>query len=108
MSPRIGISESEARRRNDKVRVLRFPFVENDLAQIEHMPVGFIKAIVSRRGRVLGVSIVGRNAGELIPLWSLAVANRLNIRAIAEMVTPYPGLTRRLRRRIIEFLRKFG
>lgn len=121
---RIGISESEARRRNDKVRVLRFPFVENDLAQIEHMPAGFIKVIVSRRGRVLGVSIVGRNAGELIALWSLAVANRLNIRAVAEMVTPYPsrsaisksvaesfdgaGLTRRLRRRIIEFLRKFG
>jgi len=121
---RIGISESEARRRNDKVRVLRFPFVENDLAQIEHMPVGFIKAIVSRRGRVLGVSIVGRNAGELIALWSLAIANRLNIGAIAEMVPPYPsrsaisksvaecfdglGLTRQLRRRIIEFLRKFG
>lgn len=121
---RIGISESEARRRNDKVRVLRFPFVENDLAQIEHMPVGFIKTIVSRRGRVLGVSIVGRNAGELIAPWSLAVANRLNISAIAEMVTPYPsrsaisksvaecfdevGLTRQLRRRIIEFLRKFG
>lgn len=121
---RIGVSESEARRRNDKVRVLRFPFVENDLAQIEHMPVGFIKVIVSRRGRVLGVSIVGHGAEELIAPWSLAMANRLNIKAIAEMVPPYPsrsaisqsvaesfeetGLTRQLRRRIIEFLRKFG
>jgi pyruvate/2-oxoglutarate dehydrogenase complex dihydrolipoamide dehydrogenase (E3) component len=121
---RIGLSEAEARRRSDKVRVLRFPFVENDLGQIEHMPAGFIKVIANRRGRVLGVSIVGHDAGELIAPWSLVVANRLKIRAIARMVTPYPsrsaisnsvaqtfdeaGLTRRLRRRIIEFLRKFG
>jgi pyruvate/2-oxoglutarate dehydrogenase complex dihydrolipoamide dehydrogenase (E3) component len=121
---RIGLSEAEARRRSEKVVVLRFPFVENDLAQAERMPVGFIKVIVSPRGRVLGASIVGHDAGELIALWALAIANRLNIKTIARMVPPYPtrsaisktiaetfdeaGLTRQLPRRIIEFLRKFG
>jgi pyruvate/2-oxoglutarate dehydrogenase complex dihydrolipoamide dehydrogenase (E3) component len=121
---RIGLSEAEARRRSQKIRVLRFPFVENDLAQAEHMPVGFIKVIVGPSGRVLGASIVGHDAGELIALWTLAITNRLSIKAIAGMVPPYPsrsaiskdvaetfdetGLTRQLRRRIIEFLRKFG
>jgi pyruvate/2-oxoglutarate dehydrogenase complex dihydrolipoamide dehydrogenase (E3) component len=121
---RIGLSEAEARRRSEKIRVLRFPFVENDLAQAEHMPVGFIKLIVRPRGRVLGVSIVGHDAGELIALWALAIANRLNVKAIARMVPAYPGRSaisksiaetfdevgfmRQLRRRTIEFLRKFG
>jgi len=121
---RIGLSEAEARQGNDRVRVLRFPFIENDLSQAERLPTGFIKVIVSRRGRVLGVGIVGHDAGELIALWSLAIAKGLNIRAIAEMVPAYPSraevakrvsegfgevdLTRQFRRRIIEFLRKFG
>jgi pyruvate/2-oxoglutarate dehydrogenase complex dihydrolipoamide dehydrogenase (E3) component len=121
---RIGLSEAEARRRDVKVRVLRFPFIENDLAQTERLPVGFMKAIVSQRGRVLGAAIVGHDAAELISLWSLAIAQRLNVREIAELALPYPsrseiskrvaesfedtGLTSRFRHRIIEFLRKFG
>jgi pyruvate/2-oxoglutarate dehydrogenase complex dihydrolipoamide dehydrogenase (E3) component len=121
---RVGISEAEARRQDLKIRVLRFPFVENHLAQAERMPSGFIKVIVTPRGRLLGATIVGHNAGELIALWSLAITNRLDIQAIAELDAPYPsrsaisksvaetfgddGLTPNLRRRIIEFLRKFG
>jgi pyruvate/2-oxoglutarate dehydrogenase complex dihydrolipoamide dehydrogenase (E3) component len=121
---RVGISEAEARRQDLKIRVLRFPFVENHLAQAERMLSGFIKVIVTPRGRLLGATIVGHNAGELIALWSLAIANRLDIQAIAELDAPYPsrsaisksvaetfgddGLTPNLRRRIIEFLRKFG
>lgn len=121
---RVGLSEAEARRRDESVRVLRFPFVENELAQAEHMPVGFIKVVVTRRGRVLGASVVGHDAGELIALWALAIANRLNVKVIARMTPPSPsrsavsrsvaetfeqaGLTHQLRRRIIDFLRKFG
>jgi len=121
---RTGLSEAEARTRNASVRVLRYPFVENDLSQAERSPEGFIKVIVSPRGRVLGAAIVGHDAGELIALWSLAIANGMNIRAIAGMAPGYPSraeiskrvgeafdevdLTRQFRRRIIEFLRKFG
>jgi pyruvate/2-oxoglutarate dehydrogenase complex dihydrolipoamide dehydrogenase (E3) component len=121
---RIGLGESEARGRNAQIRVLRFPFIENDLAQAERMPAGLIKVIVGRRGRVLGVAIVGHDAGELISLWSLAIARGLNVRAIADLVPAYPsrsqiskavvetfdeaGLTQRFRHTIIEFLRKFG
>ena len=120
----IGLNEADARRRDVKIRILRFPFIENDRVQTERMPVGVIKVIVDRRGRILGVGIVGHEAGEQIALWSLAMANRLDIRAIADLLPPYPtraaisrsvaeafvgpGLTSPWRRRIIEFLRKFG
>lgn len=121
---RLGLSEAEARERYRDIRVLRYPFVENDLAQADRQAEGAIKVITTRRGRVLGAGIVGHGAGELIALWSLAVARRLDIASIARFVPPYPsrseisrraalafhgpGLTPPWRQRIIEFLRKFG
>jgi hypothetical protein len=45
------------------------------------------------RGRLVGVSIVGAEAGELIGLWSLAIANRLPLSAVTAMVAPYPTLS---------------
>ena len=51
----VGMDEAAARRRyGARVRVLRFPFAENDRAQIERMPAGMIKVVVGPRGRVLG------------------------------------------------------
>lgn len=119
----VGLSESEARRRHGDIRTLRFPFVENDRALIERLPAGAIKVVADRRGRILGAAIVGRDAAELIVPWSLAVANRLPLSAMAALVTPHPtrsgiarrvaalpeaGLTPGWQRRIIELLRKFG
>lgn len=121
---RIGMNEAEARRRDGKARVLRFPFIENDRSQIEHMPAGFIKVITNKRGLILGAAIVGHEAGEQIALWTLAMSNRLKIGAMLDFVPPYPsraeisrrvaetyrpaGLTSGWRQRIIQFLRKFG
>ena len=121
---RVGLGAAEALKRDSKVRVLRFPFIENDRAQAERMPAGFIKVVTSRRGRLLGAAIVGHDAGEQIALWSFAIANRLGIESMLSFVPPYParaeisrrvaeafygpGLTPGWYRRIIEFLRKFG
>lgn len=41
-------------------------------------------------GRVVGAGIVGLYAGELIYIWVLAVTARMNIRAISDMIAPYP------------------
>jgi pyruvate/2-oxoglutarate dehydrogenase complex dihydrolipoamide dehydrogenase (E3) component len=121
---RVGLSEIDARAGGGKIRVLRFPLIENDRAQIERMPTGFIKVIASPGGRILGAAVVGHDAGEQIALWSFALANRLNIRSMMSYVPPYPsraeisrrvaetfygaGLTPGWRRRIIELLRNFG
>ena len=44
------------------------------------------------RGRPVGATIVGHQAGELIALWSLAIANNLKMSAVAGMVAPYPTI----------------
>src|SRR5262249_55465022 len=88
----VGITDAEAARRGLSYRVLRWPYGENDRARIEHATNGHIKAITDVGGRILGATIVGTGASELIATWSLAVAQGLDIRAVAGTILPYPTL----------------
>jgi len=87
----VGLLEEEARAHSGAIRVLRWPYRENDRAQVERMIEGHIKVITDRAGEVLGVTIVGPNAGEAIAAWTLAISEKLNIRAMAGLVVPYPS-----------------
>jgi pyruvate/2-oxoglutarate dehydrogenase complex dihydrolipoamide dehydrogenase (E3) component len=69
---------------------MRWPYCENDRAQTERATDGHVKVVANARGSVLGSTIVGAHAGELITPWALAISQGLNIRAIAEVVVPYP------------------
>jgi pyruvate/2-oxoglutarate dehydrogenase complex dihydrolipoamide dehydrogenase (E3) component len=80
--------------------------------------------ICSRRGKILGATIVGADAGELIAPWSLAISAGLKIKAMTDMIVPYPTLGEINKRaaygfyasslgspwlrRIIRFLARFG
>ena len=86
----VGLTEAAARAAAGDIRVLRRPFSENDRAQTERRIDGFVKLVTTRRGRVLGATIVGAQAGELIHLWGLAIARRLSVGAVAGMIAPYP------------------
>ncbi len=89
----VGLTEAEAKRRLGKnIRILRWPFAENDRAQTERRLEGFVKVIVDRKGKIYGACIVGTHAGELILPWVLAVDKRLKIGAMASIVAPYPTL----------------
>ncbi len=50
----VGMTEEEARRRHRKIRVLRWPYAENDRARAERETEGFVKVIATPRGRILG------------------------------------------------------
>jgi pyruvate/2-oxoglutarate dehydrogenase complex dihydrolipoamide dehydrogenase (E3) component len=85
----VGLGERAARSQG-AVRVLRWPFANNDRAHAERDTEGEIKVIVSRRGRILGATILGAAAGDLILPWALAMSRRLPIGALANLVVPYP------------------
>jgi pyruvate/2-oxoglutarate dehydrogenase complex dihydrolipoamide dehydrogenase (E3) component len=89
----VGLAEAGARAEKRAVRILRWSFHENDRAQAERETEGLIKIIVTPKGRVLGASIVGPHAGELIMPWVLAVQEGLKIHAIARAIAPYPTLS---------------
>lgn len=88
----VGLTETEARAAGHKINVLRWSFHENDRAQSEHATGGFIKVITTPKGKVLGASILGEGAGELLQPWILALERRLPISAMATTMAPYPTL----------------
>lgn len=88
----VGLTEAEARERHgDALTVVRAEFAHNDRAQAEGKTTGLAKVMVVK-GRPVGASIVGPQAGELIGLWALALSARLKMSAVAGMVAPYPTL----------------
>jgi pyruvate/2-oxoglutarate dehydrogenase complex dihydrolipoamide dehydrogenase (E3) component len=100
----VGLSEDEASRKGRAIRVLRASYYDNDRARIERSTRGHIKIVTDRNGRILGATIVGKNAGELIASWSLAVTQGLNIRAMADAVAPYPTLAEVGKRAALTYL----
>jgi len=88
-----GMTEADAEAAGKSIRVLRWKFDENDRAQAEKRTEGMVKVITEEKGRILGATIVGLHAGELIQPWVLAISQKLKIAAMAGMIAPYPTLS---------------
>ena len=88
----VGLTEAQAKAAHgDKVFVARAEFGGNDRGLATGQTKGFVKVMVVK-GRPVGATMVGPQAGELIQIWSLAIANKLKMSAVAGMIAPYPTL----------------
>ena len=85
----IGLIEAEARAHFSDVTVTRESFADNDRAVTEGDPRGFIK-LVQRGGRVLGVTIVGAGAGDLLLPWAQVISGKASSFALGSAVIAYP------------------
>lgn len=119
-----GLSEAQARENGEDIRILRWPFSENDRAQAERATDGFVKLVTNAKGRILGVTIVGERAGDLLVPWCMALQKRMGVKDMAGLVFPYPTVSEASKRaavsfyaplaakpgirRLIGFLRRFG
>ncbi len=89
----VGLSEKEALiKYPNKIKILNWNYQDNDRARAERATKGMIKVITTNKGHILGVSIVGKNAGEIIAPWSLCINEGLKIGAMANIISPYPTL----------------
>jgi pyruvate/2-oxoglutarate dehydrogenase complex dihydrolipoamide dehydrogenase (E3) component len=88
----VGLGEADAREQGRDIRVLKWSFEENDRAQAERRTEGMLKVVVDKKGKILGATIAGLHAGELIHPWVLAIGQKLKIGAMAGMIAPYPTL----------------
>ena len=86
----VGASEEDVKKRGEKYEVYRFPFEKLDRAITEAETTGLVKVIATKSGAVLGASILGANAGEMIGEWALAMKTKLKIKHIADTIHPYP------------------
>lgn len=90
----VGLAEADAFAMGRKVRVTKVPFTTSAKALINDDPRGFIKIISDpATGEVLGGSIVGRHAAELISVISLAVTASLTVRDVYDSLLVHPTLS---------------
>jgi len=93
----VGLAEADAFAEGRKVRVTKVPFGSQAKALINNDPRGFVKIISDpATGVVLGGSIVGQHAAELISVLALAVTNRLKVSDISETLFVHPALAEAL------------
>ena len=120
----VGLDEEMARKRVGTINILRWPYAENDRAQAERKTEGLVKIVTDKKGKILGASIAGANAGEMINVFALAVSKKLKVQDLRGFIAPYPTMTEITKRaatsfsapltrkpsvrRVINFLRIFG
>ncbi len=93
----VGVSEADAFAQGRKVRVTKVPFSASAKAHINDDVRGFVKLISDpATGVVLGGSIVGRHAAELISVIALCVQNQLTVNDLSETLFVHPTLSETL------------
>ena len=93
----VGLAEIDAFAEGRKVRVTKVPFATHAKALINDDPRGFVKIISDpATGVILGGSIVGRHAAELISVLAVAVTNGLTVTDIHESMLVHPTLAEAL------------
>ncbi|MEM1377372.1 MAG: FAD-dependent oxidoreductase [Pseudomonadota bacterium] len=120
----VGWDEKMAREKAGDITVLRWPYAENDRAMAERKTEGLVKVITNKKGKILGASIAGAGAGEMINVFALAVSKKMKVQDLRGFIAPYPTMTEITKRaatsfsapmtrkpfvrNIIGFLRRFG
>ncbi|MDG1996509.1 MAG: FAD-dependent oxidoreductase, partial [Emcibacteraceae bacterium] len=89
----VGLSEKEAKDRfGEDIKILKWDYAENDRARATRITQGMIKVVTSKKGLILGASIVGESADEVLAPWTLAINEGLKIGSMANVISPYPTL----------------
>lgn len=95
---RVGLTEAEAIARGERVEVFRSDFADLDRAMVDGATAGFAKIITRRDGRILGATIVGRGAGELIMEIVLAMRFGVPLQKLDGVIHPYPTMSEIVKR----------
>jgi pyruvate/2-oxoglutarate dehydrogenase complex dihydrolipoamide dehydrogenase (E3) component len=94
----VGLTEAEARKRHgDSVRIWRSDFDDNDRAITDGETAGFVK-LVKKGRRLVGATIVGAHAGDMLMPLAMAITGKASIFAIATLIAPYPNRIEHLKK----------
>ncbi|WP_300379921.1 FAD-dependent oxidoreductase [Henriciella sp.] len=94
----VGLTEEAAYETyGEDVAVTRFAFDENDRAIAEAKTEGECKLIL-RKGKLVGASVVGEGAGDIIQLVGYAMSNKMKLTSLTNFISPYPTRTEVVKR----------
>jgi len=87
----IGPTEADLQAAGTRFDTQRFPYSHLDRAIVDEVPTGLIKVFTTRRsGKILGATVLGARAGELICEYALALRTGATMRQILQTIHPYP------------------
>lgn len=89
----VGLTEEAALADDPKASAWTAPLSGNDRARTERCLDGFVKLIISGRGRLVGATVVAPNAGDIIATYALALAGKVKPSTIASFTPPYPTIS---------------
>jgi dihydrolipoamide dehydrogenase len=89
----VGLSEEEARKNSSDIIVNKFDFRSLGMSYVIDEPDGFVKIISDKKENLLGASIIGPKATELIHILALALHNRLTISQIRDTIFAHPTIS---------------
>jgi pyruvate/2-oxoglutarate dehydrogenase complex dihydrolipoamide dehydrogenase (E3) component len=88
---RVGLNEQEAAEKGVAVEVTRYPLAELDRAVADSATQGFVKVLTAPgKDRILGVTIVGAHAADLLAEYVLAMKHGLGLNKILGTIHTYP------------------
>ena len=91
---RVGLNEQEAKEKNIAFEVTRYNLIELDRAIADNATAGFVKVLtVPGKDKILGVTIVGEHAGDLLAEYVLAMKHGLGLNKILGTIHTYPTLS---------------
>lgn len=94
----VGVSQNEAEKGNAAISIGEFPLMANGKALIEGERLGLVKVIQEKTyGEILGISILGSHATELIAEATLAIHNELTIEELISTIHAHPTIAETLR-----------
>ncbi len=93
----VGAQEEQLRRDGRRHRVLRFPFTHLDRAYTDDAE-GLVKIVITPRGCILGATVVGQRAGEMIAELALARKHKISAAALSGTLHAYPTYAMATRR----------
>ncbi|MBW4477194.1 MAG: NAD(P)/FAD-dependent oxidoreductase [Tolypothrix brevis GSE-NOS-MK-07-07A] len=108
MLAQVGLTEEQAKGRYipDEVLVLRQYFKTLTAAQISEETTGICKLIAHRNGEILGATLLGAEAGELINFIALAISQKIKINQLANQSFIYPGFSEIIEQTVREWERQ--
>ena len=87
----VGLTEAEARAQGLSFDVTRYDLDDLDRAIAESEAHGFVKILTAQGSdRILGATIIGQNAGEILAEVTFAMKHKMGLRKILQTIHPYP------------------
>ncbi|MCH8474974.1 MAG: mercuric reductase [Opitutales bacterium] len=94
----VGLYENEAKEKyGENVQTFTQPFADMDRNIVDEKTKGFVK-VHAHKGRIVGATIVGENAGDLISEITVAMQSRMKLGALSNVIHPYPTAAEAIQR----------